>query len=68
MVENSLESMDCEILEIISKHSMFSYDEIEFGYGVVKSYDKLIDATIEAPRLGVSLWDVCEILRFATKV
>ena len=61
-----LKTMDIKLLTTISQHSIFSYDDVRSGYKLLKSYDKLIDAVIEAPRLGISLYDVCEMLQFTT--
>ena len=62
------EAMDIVLLTTISQHSIFSYDDVKSGYKLLKSYDKLIDATIEAPRLGISLYDACQMLQFATRL
>ena len=58
-----LETIDVELLKIISSHSTFSFAEVKAGWQIVAgSYDKLIFATTEANKIGVSLADMCDLL------
>ena len=52
--------METEILRTISKHSIFSFEDIKECYDVVRSYDIIVDAIEFAPMFGVSLVDACK--------
>jgi len=54
--------MGNKILEIISNHSIFSFEDVKECYEVIGSYDKLIYAVEHAPKFGISLIDMCKHL------
>ncbi len=60
---DKMAEMDIEILNVISKYTIFSFKEIKDGYLLTKSFDKLIDATIEAPRIDMPLIDMCILVK-----
>ncbi len=50
-----MDKLEKKILKIIANHSIYSYDEIETGYKIAKSFDILIEAIESAPKLNISL-------------
>lgn len=50
-----MDKLKKKILKAIANHSIFSYQEIEKGYNIAKSFDILIEAMESAPKLNISL-------------
>lgn len=64
----SLDNQEKEILEVLAKHNPFSFNEIEFIYLKLKSYDNTINAMEIAQTFNRSLNDVCEIVSKAASL
>ncbi len=50
-----MDKLEKKLLKTIANHSIYSYDEIEAGHKIAKSFDVLIEAVESAIRLNITL-------------